>query len=348
MYAVSRSYVRPRTAIVALCVQRWTILSWRRAYWIRETSRRSRIAKTGARTLSQTDARAWIFLAQLEIRNLATAHEMNQTILITGGTGFLGKRLGMKLADGNKVVLTGRNHKHNMDAQQFTGCLTLPMDVTSIESIRDVFAEVRPKVVIHAAATKYVDLSEHQPMECIDINVIGSQNLARVCVEKGVETVIGMSTDKSAPPVGNTYGLTKALMERVFCAMNNKTPTTRFACVRHGNIAWSTGSVFPLWKKMHDNNGVIGSTGPDMTRYFSKVDDAVDLVITAIDNISDLQGSVVSREMKSALIRDILDLWIREKGGRWEKIEGRPGERAHEYLMGEPELPYTSRATFDG
>src|SRR5258705_307987 len=157
---------------------------------------------------------------------------MKQTILITGGTGFLGKRLALRLKADNRVVLAGRNNKHNM---------------------------------------------------------------------------------------------------------NGKT-ATRFACVRHGNIAWSTGSVFPLWKQMHDNTGVIGSTGPDMTRYFSKVDEAVDLVTTALQNIEQLQGCVVSRQMKSALIRDILDLWIREKGGRWEKIEGRPGERPHEYLIGEPEL----------
>jgi UDP-N-acetylglucosamine 4,6-dehydratase len=267
--------------------------------------------------------------------------DMKRTVLITGGTGFLGKRLGLRLAGGHNVVLTGRNNKQNMDAQQFTGCLTLPMDVTNIESLRDVFAEVRPDVVIHAAATKYVDLSERQPMECVDVNVLGSQNIARVCVEKGVPTVIGMSTDKAAPPVGNTYGLTKALMERIFCAMNAKTQTTRFACVRHGNIAWSTGSVFSAWKQMHDTTGIIGSTGPYMTRYFSKVDEAVELVITAIENMEQLQGAVLSRKMKAALIRDILDLWIREKGGRWEKIEGRPGERPHEYLIGEPELPYT-------
>ena len=99
---------------------------------------------------------------------------------------------------------------------------------------------------------------------------------------------------------------------------------------------------------MHDKNGVIGSTGPDMTRYFSKVDDAVNLVITAIENIDQLQGSVLSRAMKSALIRDILDLWIREKGGRWEKIEGRPGDRPHEFLVGEPELPFTKETSIDG
>src|SRR5262249_10626782 len=152
-------------------------------------------------------------------------------------------------------------------------CTVLPLDVSNIESVRDVLAETSPDVVVHAAATKYVDLSERQPMECLDVNVIGSQNVARVCIEKKVQTVIGMSTDKSAPPVGNTYGLTKALMERMLCAMNGKTETN-FACVRHGNIAWSTGSVFPIWKRMHDTAGVIQSTGPDMTRYFSTVEEA--------------------------------------------------------------------------
>lgn len=273
---------------------------------------------------------------------------MKQTALITGGTGFLGKRLGLALKDRYRVVLTGRNNKLNQDAQQFTGCPTLPMDVTNIESIRDVFSEVRPDVVVHAAATKYVDLSELQPMECLDVNVLGSQNVARVCVEKGVATVIGMSTDKTAPPVANTYGLTKALMERLFCAMNAKTETTRFACVRHGNIAWSTGSVFPIWKKMHDSTGVIGSTGPDMTRYFSKVDEAVALVITAIENVEQVQGAVLSRKMKAAVIRDFLEVWIKHKGGRWEQITGRPGERPHEYLIGEPELLYTREVEFDG
>jgi UDP-N-acetylglucosamine 4,6-dehydratase/5-epimerase len=272
---------------------------------------------------------------------------MKRTALITGGTGFLGQHLGLALKDHYEVVLTGRNNKHNMDAQQFTGCKVLPIDVSNIESVRDVFSEVRPAVVIHAAATKYVDLSERQPMECIDVNVIGSQNVARVSIERGVDVVIGMSTDKAAPPVGNTYGLTKALMERMFCAMNGKTET-RFACVRHGNIAWSTGSVFPIWKRMHDSTGVIGSTGPDMTRYFSTVDEAVALVTTAIDKIDDTQGKVLSREMKAARIRDILEVWTKHKGGSWNQIEGRPGERNDEYLMGEPERLYTSAADIDG
>lgn len=268
-------------------------------------------------------------------------------ILITGGTGFLGRNLGIALKDKYDVYLTARNNKQNNTAQQITGCKVLPMDVANLESVRDVFVEVRPEIVIHAAATKFVDLSEKYPMECLDVNILGSQNVARVAVERGVETVIGMSTDKSAPPVANTYGLTKALMERLFCAMNVKTET-KFACVRHGNLAWSTGSVFPIWKKMHDSTGVIGSTGPEMTRYLSTVDDAVELVITAMENISEVQGGVLSREMKAVLMRRILEVWIAEKGGRWEQIEGRPGERPHEYLLGEPELLYTEKVQYHG
>jgi len=273
---------------------------------------------------------------------------VSETLLVTGGSGFLGRRIGTMLKGRFRVVLVGRNNERNQQAREATGCESLPMDVSNIESVRDIFTEVRPDVVVHAAATKYVDLSERQPMECIDVNVHGSQNIARVAVERGVRLVVGMSTDKAAPPVGNTYGLTKALMERVFCAMNGKA-ATRFLCVRHGNIAWSTGSVLPAWKRMQETSeGVIGSTGPDMTRYFSTVSEAAELVATAIDNAERFQGKVLLRDMKAALIRDILELWVRHKGGSWHQIEGRPGERPHEYLVGEPELPYATETEIDG
>src|SRR5262249_36022839 len=162
----------------------------------------------------------------------------------------------------------------------------LPMDVTNIEAVRDVFVEVKPDIVIHAAATKFVDLAERQPMECVDVNVRGSQNVARGAVEKGARSVIGISTDKASPPVRNTYGLSKALMERMFCSMNGKTDTL-FTCVRYGNVAWSTGSVLPIWKRMHDETGVIGTTGPEMRRFFFTVEEAVRLVLTALQNIEE-------------------------------------------------------------
>lgn len=269
-----------------------------------------------------------------------------KSILITGGTGFLGRRLALHLKDHYKVILSGRNNKQNLFAQKFTDCEVVPLDVTNLEAVRDVFNEYKPHIVIHAAATKFVDLSEKFPMECIDVNVTGSQNIARVAVDKATEVVIGISTDKASPPVRNTYGMTKALMERMFCSMNGKS-ITKFCCVRYGNVAWSTGSVLPIWKKMHEETGVIGTTGPEMRRFFFSVDEAVALVLASLNNIEETQGKVLSRKMKAAQIDEILQVWTTLKGGRFEKIEGRPGERDDEFLIGELELPYTREIIYN-
>ncbi len=270
-----------------------------------------------------------------------------KTILITGGTGFLGRNLALKLKNEYKVILTGRNNKQNLFAAKYTGCQVAPLDISSIESVRDVFVEFKPDIVIHAAATKFVDLAEKYPMECVDVNVVGSQNVARVAVEREIPVVIGISTDKAAPPVRNIYGMSKSIMERIFCAMDGKT-NTKFTAVRYGNVAWSTGSVLTIWKKMHEETGVIGTTGPEMRRFFFSVDEAAQLVITAMDNIDLVKGKVLSRYMKAAQIQDILQTWIEERGGKWEKIEGRPGERDDEFLIGDLELAYTEELEFNG
>lgn len=268
-------------------------------------------------------------------------------ILITGGTGFLGKRLAIALKGDAEVFLGGRNNKNNMMASQFTGCSAIPLDVARIDAVRDVVLEIRPNVIIHAAATKFVDLAEKQPMECVDVNVVGSQNVARVAMEFDVNLVVGISTDKASPPVRNTYGLSKALMERIFCSLNGKT-STKFLCVRYGNVAWSTGSVLCIWKKMYEQQGVIGTTGPEMRRFFFSVDEAVELVLTGMRNAEFLQGKVLSRKMKAAQIEEILNAWTKFKGGRWERIDGRPGERMDEFLIGDLELPYTEEISYNG
>ena len=268
-----------------------------------------------------------------------------ERVLITGGTGFLGKHLAIALNEKAEVVLTGRNNKQNFKAKSVTGCEVMPMDVSNIESVRDCVAEVNPDLIVHAAATKFVDLSEVMPMECIDINVLGSQNVARVAIDKGVKSVIGISTDKAAPPIRNIYGMSKATMERIFCSLDAKTDTS-FACVRYGNVAWSTGSVLPIWKKMYEVNGMLRSTGPDMTRFFFTVDDAVQLILTAMENLNDIRGKILSRNMKSSLIRNILDVWVKEIGGKWETMEGRPGDRLYECLIGELELEYTREVIY--
>lgn len=269
-------------------------------------------------------------------------------ILITGGNGFLGKRLGKALKErGETVFLASRNNKQNLLAQQYSGCEALAMDISNIESVRDAFSYAKPDLIIHGAATKFVDLSEKYPFETLDINVLGSQNIARVAIEKEVKTVIGISTDKASPPIRNIYGLSKSMMERLFCSLNGRAGV-QFLSVRYGNVAWSTGSVLGIWKKMKDTQGFFGTTGPEMYRYFFTVDEAVELVLTSLDNREKLQGKVLSRMMKASKLEEILKVWSKHEGIEYRKIDPRPGERMEEFLIGAEELGYTEEKIFNG
>ena len=146
-------------------------------------------------------------------------------------------------------------------------------------------------------------------------------------MDKGVSTLVGVSTDKAAPPVRNTYALTTAVMERMFCSLNGKSET-RFVCVRFGNLAWSTGSVLPIWKRMVNQSGKIGTTGPEMRRFFIKVDGAVELIKTAIAHVEQLQGTVLIKAMKAVQIGDLLELFAAERGATWPRRFRRHLERA--------------------
>jgi FlaA1/EpsC-like NDP-sugar epimerase len=265
---------------------------------------------------------------------------MKKKILITGGTGFLGINLAKKFSKKYTVILSGRNNKLNYIAKNKTKCEVIPLDVSNINSIRDAINYAKPDIIIHAAATKFVDLSEKFPFETIDSNVLGSSNIARVSIDKKIKTVIGISTDKASPPVKNIYGLSKSIMERLFLSSSNQS-NTQFSCVRYGNVAWSTGSVLPIWKKMFDKNKTILTTGPYMRRFFFLVSDAVTLVDTALKNIKFLNGKILSREMKSAQMIDIIKTWINIYGGKYSIIGSRSGDRQDEYLIGEEELKYT-------
>ena len=271
---------------------------------------------------------------------------MKKNLLITGGSGFLGINLSKKLKKKYKIILGARNNKLNQEAQNITGCVTVPLDVSSSKSVRDVFNFAKPDIVIHAAATKFVDLSEKFPLECIDINVNGSANIVRESINFGVKKVIGISTDKASPPIKNTYGLSKSIMERLFVRSNSK--NTIFLCVRYGNVAWSTKSVLPVWKDMFQKNKKIISTGPHMRRFFFTIDDAVSLVEFALNNSNKYSGKIISREMKSAKVKDLLEVWMNNYGGSYEYSNERPGERYDEYLIGKEELDYTYSKIING
>ena len=261
-------------------------------------------------------------------------------ILITGGTGYLGRNLALFYKKKYKVFLGARNNKQNFLIKKLTNCEVVPLDVSNMSSVNDALNYVKPDIVIHAAATKFVDLSEKFPFECIDTNIVGSTNIARACLNKKVPTVIGVSTDKASPPIKNIYGLSKSCMERLFCS-SEPYGKTKFVCVRYGNVTWSTGSVLPIWKQMLKKDGLILTTGPNMRRFFFSVDQAVSLVDQALKLKDKLNGKILSTEMKSSKMIDILKIWIRRFGGKYKVINTRKGDRLDEYLIGEDELKYT-------
>lgn len=269
-------------------------------------------------------------------------------ILITGGTGFLGRALARKFKDNNEVVLCGRNNYLNERVRKVIDCKVIPMDITNIDAVRETLAIVNPDIIIHAAATKYVHLAEEFPNECLDINIKGSQNVARAAVENNVKIVIGVSTDKASAQTNSFYGLTKRVMEKLFVLMNSKS-VTKFSIVRFGNIAWSTGSVFPLWKKMlEENNNQIETTGIHMRRFIFSLDDAVKLVNDAIVHIEKTNGAILCPMMKTVKIEDALHSFIEIYGGRYKKIAVRAGESDDEILIDDYEVPFTSKIQLDG
>ena len=262
-------------------------------------------------------------------------------ILITGGTGYLGRNLALYYKNKFKVFLGARNNKQNFLVKNLTNCEVVPLDVSNMESVNDCLNYTKPDVVIHAAATKFVDLSEKFPFECVDINIVGSTNIARACLNKKVPTVIGVSTDKASPPIKNIYGLSKSCMERLFSSIQPY-GKTKFICVRYGNVTWSTGSVLPIWKQMFKKNNTILTTGPNMRRFFFSVNEAVSLIDEALKNKDKLSGKILSAQMKSAKMIDILKVWVRKYGVKYKIIKGRKGDRLDEFLIGEDELKFAN------
>ena len=265
---------------------------------------------------------------------------MKKKILITGGNGFLGLHLAQRLKKNFNIILGSRNNKNNFLVEKKTNCKTFPLDITNINSVRDAINFCKPDIIIHAGATKFVGLSETQPFECADVNIMGSCNIARTAIDKGVKLVIGISTDKATQPIQNFYGMSKAAMEKIFL-LSNKLSKTKFLCVRYGNVAWSTGSVLPIWKEMFKKNKTILTTGPYMRRFFFTADDAVDLVIAALENSKKIAGKILCPEMKSSKMIDILKVWVKKYGGKYKIINKRDGDRLDEYLIAENEKDFT-------
>jgi FlaA1/EpsC-like NDP-sugar epimerase len=283
-------------------------------------------------------------------------------VLITGGTGSLGKVLVRRVLSGEmgrpaSIIVFSRDEakQHSMRLafermrtatdeviyHNFERLLQFRIgDVRDPHSVRTALRDA--DVVFNAAALKQVPSCEYFPFEAVQTNINGAENIIRAIREGGlgVETVVGVSTDKACKPV-NVMGMTKAVQERLFVRANLDSERTRYVCVRYGNVLASRGSVIPLFHDQIRRGGPVTITTTDMTRFLLSLEQAVDTIFAAVKG--GRAGETYIPRVPSALVTDIAEALIGEQPQQGErKIETRvtgirPGEKVHEILVSEEE-----------
>ncbi|MDB4835549.1 UDP-N-acetylglucosamine 4,6-dehydratase (inverting), partial [Cyclobacteriaceae bacterium] len=261
----------------------------------------------------------------------------NKSILITGGTGSLGKQLTRRILseypDVKRLVIYSRDEqKQFVMAQEFSE--------EKYSCIRYFLGDVRDKdrliramegidIVIHAAAMKHVHLAEYNPDEAVKTNIIGAQNVIDACLAANVSNVVALSTDKACAPI-NLYGATKLASDKLFVAANNIKGNRElvFSVVRYGNVMGSNGSVIPFFKNK-SKEGVLPITDEGMTRFNISLDGGVDMVFHAIDNA--MGGEIFIPKIPSYRILDVAKAVAPEC--KTEVVGIRPGEKLHEEMI---------------
>ncbi len=272
-----------------------------------------------------------------------------KTILITGGTGFLGQHLTREILKYNpkRIRIFSRDEvKHYRMNQDFGFPYTGGLLRHFIGDVRDYERLKRAArgcdIIIHAAALKRIDMIEYNVEECIKTNVLGTLNIVKAALENNVEKVIFVSTDKACSPV-NTYGACKFVGERIFTESNfsKGASKTILTSVRYGNVINSTGSIIPFFIKRIKDDEEIPLTDREMTRFLITPKQAVDLIFKAIK--FGVGGEVFVPKIPSFRIADLIDV-LKEKFGKNNpvKVIGiRPGEKIHELMINEAEASRT-------
>jgi UDP-N-acetylglucosamine 4,6-dehydratase len=260
---------------------------------------------------------------------------VGKSVLITGGTGSLGKSLVRHFLDNsetNRIVVFSRDElkQHSMRIEfgdnprlrWFLG------DVRDLERLKRAFHGV--DYVIHAAALKQVDTGEYNPMEFIKTNVLGSQNVIDAAIDSGVKRVVALSTDKASSPI-NLYGATKLTADKLFVAANNYSFSygTTFSVVRYGNVMGSRGSVIPFFKSLADQGKPLPITDLRMTRFWISIEQAVKFVVDSLEMMTG--GELFVPRIPSMKITD-LALAVAPNADLHE-IGMRPGEKLHEEMI---------------
>lgn len=262
----------------------------------------------------------------------------NKTILVTGGTGFIGSRIIKHLLSNynpKKVICYSRRWKDQEDlARELNdGRLrTISGDVCDYHLLGSAMRNV--DYVFNCAAYKSVPSAEYSPIEATRVNVNGVVNVVRCAIDNSVQMVLHISTDKAVSSL-NVYGAGKAVSERIIIAANNM-GDTKFAIARYGNVFNSTGSVVPAFLDRINNDEPIVINDPDATRFWITEQDAVELVVWAMKNLQ--RGEIVVPDLKSSTIASLASAF-KLVCPEAEIVVGtkRPGDKQHEMMISEHE-----------
>jgi UDP-N-acetylglucosamine 4,6-dehydratase len=274
-----------------------------------------------------------------EAKGRIGVHRMSQldgaSVLITGGTGSLGKSIvGYLLAKttARRIVVFSRDELKQHDLRiHFKDDPRLRWflgDIRDLDRLKRAFHGV--DFVIHTAALKQVDTGEYNPMEFIKTNVLGSQNVIDASIDAGVQRVVALSTDKASSPI-NLYGATKLTADKLFVAANNYSFTygTIFSVVRYGNVMGSRGSVIPFFKELAAKGKAFPITDLRMTRFWISIEEAVKFVVDSLEIMEG--GELYVPRIPSMKIIDLAHAIA--PNARLEEIGMRPGEKLHEEMI---------------
>lgn len=262
---------------------------------------------------------------------------VNKTVLITGGTGSLGKALTSHIfknfPDVKKLIIISRDEQKQFQMAQEFPEKEFPQIRFLLGDVRDQDRLVRAfqgvDIVIHAAAMKHVHLAEYNPDECIKTNIGGAQNVIHAALQTNVEKVVALSTDKACAPI-NLYGATKLTSDKLFVAANNVKGNNpiKFSVVRYGNVMGSNGSVIPFFMKKK-SEGKLPITDATMTRFNISLQGGVDMVMHAIEHA--WGGEIFIPKIPSYKITDVAEAVAPEC--TLDIIGIRPGEKIHEEMI---------------
>ncbi|OBQ54929.1 UDP-N-acetylglucosamine 4,6-dehydratase (inverting) [Tamlana sp. s12] len=269
-----------------------------------------------------------------------------KSILITGGTGSLGKALTKhilrKYPEVRRLIIFSRDEQKQFQMAQEYPIEKYPQIRFFIGDVRDKERLIRAfksvNYVIHAAAMKHVPIAEYNPEECIKTNIGGAQNIVDACLDTKVERVVALSTDKACAPI-NLYGATKLTSDKLFIAANNIKGDNpiRFSVVRYGNVMGSNGSVIPFFINKKKEANTLPITDPNMTRFNISLQGGVDMVMHALEHA--WGGELFVPKIPSYRILDVAEAI----GPDCDKpIVGiRPGEKVHEEMITPSDSFYT-------